>query len=727
MKKSLLIIVSIFFTVVLYAQTSTIQGTLKDKAGDPLEYIAIAIKGTKKATLTDSLGHFQFNNIAYGKYTLIVQYEAAPKEEVVTVNSATTTVAIALGEDKKELGEVVVVSSSRTNSRIEDLPTKVEVLGAEEVHEENQIKPGNIASLLGDIAGIQIQQTNAATGNADMRIQGLQGKYTQILRDGMPLFGGYSGSFGILQIPPLDLQQIELVKGSASTLYGGGAIAGMLNLVSKKPKLGKPEHSLTLNTSTLKENNLNLFFSGRNKKVGYTLFAGGTLQKQVDVNSDGFSDVPSTKNVFIHPRFFAYLNPKSTLILGYTLNYEDRNGGDMQVLNNQKDATHQFFIQNKSFRNTVDATLENKLNNNASLITKASINFFSRDISTNVFGMKANQTLWYSEIAYAQKIQQHNFVAGINFNGDDFKKHLPDSGLVPNESSNTIGFFVQDDWKLSSHFTVQGGLRVDVHNTYGSFVLPRLSMMYKANSKVTMRLGGGLGYKTPTLFTSEVDERDYRFLNGYRYNITAEKSYGANFDINYKTKTNGWDLTVNQTFFYNQIDKPISLYYQYGIVGPNPVFTQYYNEAKPLQTAGFETYVAAKHDALELYFGYVYTNAKRKYSATNENLPLIARNKMAAIVAYEFSDKFRVGLESSYTGKQYLEDGTQTQDYLFTALMMRYGFKKVSFVLNCENLFDYRQNKNNQVVFPPYTNPKFPEIWAPLDGRVINLSMMIKW
>jgi iron complex outermembrane receptor protein/outer membrane receptor for ferrienterochelin and colicins len=242
-----------------------------------------------------------------------------------------------------------------------------------------------------------------------------------------------------------------------------------------------------------------------------------------------------------------------------------------------------------------------------------------------------------------------------------------------------------------------------------------------------MRLGGGLGYKTPTLFTSEVDERDYRFLNGYRNNITAEKSYGANFDINYKTKTNGWDLTVNQTFFYNQIDQPISLYYQYGIVGPNPVFAQYYNEAKPLQTAGFETYVAAKHDALELYFGYVYTNAKRKYNATNENLPLIARNKLASIIAYEFSDKFRVGLESSYTGKQYLDNGTQTQDYLFTAIMMRYGFKKVSFVLNCENLFDYRQNKNNQVVIPPYTNPKFPEIWAPLDGRVINLSMMIKW
>ena len=724
MKLLFLICVFTFITSSLSAQFS-ITGNVKGK--EILQGVSININATKKGTTTDALGNFQLKNISSGKCSITFSYTGYENLDTTILVNSNVILNILLQQSKEDLEEVVIVASSRTNSRIEDLPTKIEVLGSEEVHEENQIKPGNIASLLGDIAGIQIQQTSAATGNADMRIQGLQGKYTQILRDGMPLFGGFSGSFGILSIPPLDLQQIELVKGAASTLYGGGAIAGMLNLVSKKPKLNSPEHSLTLNTSTLKENNLNLFFSGRNKKTGYTLFAGGTLQKQVDVNSDGFSDVPNTKNIFIHPRLFAYLNPKSILILGYTLNYEDRNGGDMQVLNNQKDATHQFFIQNKSFRNSVDATLENKLPNNATLTTKASVNFFNRDVITNVFGMKANQTLWYSEIAFAQKFNQHNYVVGINFNGDNFKKQLPDSSLLPNESNNTFGFFAQDDWKINNHFTIQGGLRVDVQNAYGTFILPRLSMMYKANHAVTMRLGGGLGYKTPTLFTNELDERDYRFVNGYRNTIEAEKSYGANFDINYKIKKNGWDLTLNQTFFYNQIDKPISLYTQYGIVGPNPVFIQYFNETKPLISGGFETYVAAKKDELELYFGYVFTNAKRKYNAINENLPLIARNKLATVIAYEFNDHFRVGIESAYTGKQFLDNGTQTQDYLFTAIMMRYGFKKVSFVANCENLFDYGQNKNNPVVFAPYTNPSFPEIWAPLDGRVINISMMLKW
>ncbi|MEI8111293.1 MAG: TonB-dependent receptor [Chitinophagia bacterium] len=707
----------------IIANAQTIKGTIKDaNTGKGIGGATVMNVGTKKGIQADSLGNFIIN--ATGNLKLSFSATGYANLDTTIVPGTNSTIQIALMAAAEELEEVVIVSSSRTNSRIEDLPTKVEVLGSEEVHEENGIKPGNIASLLGDIAGIQIQQTNAATGNADMRIQGLQGKYTQILRDGMPLFGGYSGSFSILQIPPLDLQQIELVKGAASTLYGGGAIAGMLNLISKKPKLGKPEASFTLNRSTLLENNANLFFSGRNKKTGYTFFAGGTLQDPVDVNKDGFSDVPSVKSVFIHPRFFLYGSETSTVILGYTLNYEGRNGGDMQALNKSASPANAFFIQNKSWRNTADIVWEKKLAGNAQLTTKASTSFFNRDVLTNSFGMSGKQLIWYTEIAYSNKTEHHNYVMGINFNGDEFTKKLPDSTLLQNEKNNTIGFFAQDDWKFFTKFTLQTGLRVDVHNNYGTYFLPRLSLMYKANQQVTMRIGGGLGYKTPSLFNTEVDERQYRYIVGYKTGTTAERSYGANFDINYKTAIDGWNLTFNQTFFYNRIDKPIILESLPTILF-TPVY-RYENQQEPLETAGFETYIAAHKNALELYLGYVYTNAKRKYNPAQPNLPLIARNKLATVIAYEFSNHFRAGVEASYTGKQFLDNGQSTTPYVFAALMMRYNIGKTSLVLNCENLFDYRQNKNNQVVFPPVNNPYFPEIWAPLDGRVVNLSLFFK-
>lgn len=721
-KNLLLVLITILFAQQVLAQD--LHGTVMDKAeGIPLNGVSIKIAGMNKGSISNEKGEFIFTNLAIGNIHLIVShtgYEIV--DTTIQFNGKNNgPLVINLIAAKEELEEVIIVSSSRTNSRIEDLPTKVEVLGSEEVKEENGIKPGNIASLLGDIAGIQIQQTNAATGNADMRIQGLQGKYTQILRDGMPLFGGYAGSFSILQIPPLDLQQIELVKGASSTLYGGGAIAGMLNLISKKPKLGKPEKSITLNFSSLKETNFNSFFSGRNENTGYTLYAGTTQQNEVDVDKDGFSDVPSVKSVFVHPRFFLYGKNNSTLTLGYTLNYEDRNGGDMAVVKGNSSPLHQFFIQNKTFRNTVDGVWEKKYSDGGMLTAKANYSLMNRDINTNVFGMKGKQGSWYSEWAYTKKYSVHNIVMGINFNGENFTKQLPDSSLLPNDAFTTVGGFMQDDWKLNDVFTLQSGWRLD-NNKYGNFLLPRMSFMYKLNNKVTMRLGGGAGYKTPSLFNAEMDERDYHYLQGFLPGIQSEKSIGYNYDINYKTRVNEWELTLNQTIFYNEINHPIV----YSSI-KNGNLIQYTNQNNSISSKGAESYVQAMKAPYEIYLGYVYTDARRNYNTYNPYLPLIAKHKFASVFAYEWSNDFKMGIESSYTGTQYLENGTKTEPYLFMAVMLRYTVGKAIFVLNCENLLDKRQNKNGSLVIPPLTNPSFPEIWAPIDGRVINLSMHLKW
>lgn len=728
--------IGIFIGVVFLntASSQSISGTIADKEnGKALQGVSINIANTNKGVVSSDAGKYNLLNLNIGGTHLIISYTGYQTIDTTIniIGKSSVIFNFSMEAEKGELEEVIIISSSRTNSRIEDLPTKVEVLGSEEVREENGIKPGNIASLLGDIAGIQIQQTSASTGNADMRIQGLQGKYTQILRDGMPLFGGYAGSFSILQIPPLDLQQIELVKGASSTLYGGGAIAGMLNLISKKPKLGKPEKSVTLNYSTLNEANVNTFFSGRNKELGYTLYAGTTQQKEMDVDKDGFSDVPTVKNIFIHPRFFIYGKNNSTLTLGYTFNYEDRNGGDMTVLNGTTNPSHQYFDRNKSVRNTGDAVWEKKYEDGGMLTTKANYSIMDRDIITNKFGMGGKQSSWYSELAYSKKIEAHNIVMGINFNGEAFTKKTPDSSFLPNTAFNTMGAFVQDDWKMGTAITLQSGLRIDQNNDYGTFVLPRLSLMYKLNNKVTMRFGGGAGYKTPSLFSAEVDDRDIPNILGYSPNIKSEKSLGANYDINYKTRLNGWELTLNQTFFYNNIDNPITyqtanIAYTTMVQKARPLYV-FANESNSLSSKGMESYVQAMKAPFELYAGYVYTDAKRNYNSSNPNLPLIAKHKFATVFAYEIDKDFKIGVEASYTGKQYLENGTSTNPYTLAAIMLRYNVGKVIFVLNCENLFDERQNKNGSLVSAPYTNPSFPEIWAPLDGRVINLSMHLKW
>lgn len=131
----------------------------------------------------------------------------------------------------------MIVTTTRTSRTITNEPTRTEIISGEELAEKANMKPGDIRMMLTESTGIQTQQTSATSFNAGIRIQGLDGRYTQLLRDGYPLYAGFSGGLSILQIAPLDLRQVEVIKGSASTLYGGGAIAGLVNLVSKTPGL----------------------------------------------------------------------------------------------------------------------------------------------------------------------------------------------------------------------------------------------------------------------------------------------------------------------------------------------------------------------------------------------------------------------------------------------------------------------------------------------------------
>jgi len=687
--------------------------------GEALPNVSILVSGGEPGAVTDTTGKasllikpgkyiFRFSSAGYEPQSLTLDVPSISKDSVVT---------ILMIKAEKEMDEVII-SSTRTDSRIENTPTRVEVLGAEEVEEESGVKPSHIASLLGDVAGIQSQQTSAVTGNTDLRIQGLPGDYTQILRDGMPIFGGYGGSFSILQIPPLDLKQIEIIKGASSTLYGGGAIAGMINIISKKPKKGVKERSLMLNQSTLQETNLNIYLSELSGKMGYTFFSGANYQKQKDINNDGFSDLGRLEGAFMHTTLFYYPNEKNTISLGINSNYEDRKGGDMEILAGYYSNLHQFFIQNQSYRNTVDLVWDNKISLTEKFTLKATTSNFNRNITTSTFGMRAKQRSYFSEASYVKKTSKHDVVAGINLNGENLKKRLPDSTFINNYNYFTVGLFIQDDWRIHPKLTIESGLRSDFHNIYKAFVLPRISLLYKITPVITMRMGGGLGYKIPTVFESEVDERDYAKLQPIT-NAKAERSTGLNWDINFKKEIGDVELSINQSFFITQINHPL-------VMQKTATTISYFNATKPVTTKGIETWMQVSFAGLEAYLGYTLTDARKKYDPLHPYLDLSARNKFASVISYEFSKNFRACVEASSTGVQYLEDGSQTPSYPLMAGMMRFDVGRFSFVLNCENIFDYRQTKKEAIVIPPYTNPSFKQLWAPIDGRVANLSMRIK-
>lgn len=625
---------------------------------------------------------------------------------------------------EKNIDEVVIVSSSRTEQKIENSPQKVEILGKEEMAEESAIKPAGIASILGDISGVQIQQASAVSGNSNVRIQGLDGRYTQILKDGMPLYDGFSGGLGVLNVPPLDLQQVELIKGSASTLYGGGAIGGLVNIISRKP-VNKQELTALVNYSTLDEKNLNLFASKKYKNFGYTFFAGGTSQSAQDVNKDGFSDVPELNSVVLHPKIFLYPSANSTISLGWTGTFDKNFGGDMNVIKGNADQLHQFFEKNKTQRNTYELIFDQKFGDNSKLAFKNSLSNFNRDFNSSENFLKAKQQNYFSELSFVKPMGIDILVLGADFQGNKFTPENFGSFQIPKFDNSSAGLFVQNTLKLNKT-TLETGIRNDFTKNYGSFFLPQVAVIHRFNENWAARGGIGLGYKIPNALATSV--YDYPLVNLLPINIQttkAEKSVGYNLEFNYKKIFAGDaegeknSIFINQAFFLTRIDSPVTG----NLDGNGNIYFK--NEEKPIVSKGFDTYVKANIDEWELYLGYTFTIAENKFLKDNQFIPLTPKNRFAMTALKEF-DSWKAGVEASYTGTQHRLDYSQTPGFLFLAAMVSKDFgQHFTAVLNCENLLDYRQSRKEPLYFGSISNPTFYPLWSPIDGRVVNLSL--KW
>ena len=685
----------------------------------PVPFVSISSNNLLLGS-SDSAGKAAIS-LSQGRHTLAFFVTGYKKLDTTITISTGQTFVITLMPQTEDLAEVTIVSSTRSNQNIENSPLKVEVLGKEDVSEEASIKPGNIASILGDVSGVQIQQSSATSGNSNVRIQGLDGRYTQILQDGMPLYDGFSGGFGILTIPPLDLKQIELIKGSASTLYGGGAIGGLINLISKRPGY-KQEADALVNYTTLKEANVNAYVAKRYNKLGYNLFAGYTNQQATDVNKDGLSDVPNTSSFFIHPRLFYYPTTKTTIYIGYSGAFDDRKGGDMLVLQNKADNSHQYYESNVTQRHTGEYLFEHYYIGNAKVTLKGNVSNFDRTTNNNVYSIQGNQTSYYDEVSAYVPVGKSELVAGINAVGDNYKTINPDTTLLKSFANNTLGVFAQYSLHIKERTTIEAGIRLDYHDKYGLFALPRIAAFHRFNEHWAARAGFGMGYKIPNPLVQQNIEYSVLDMLPLNTAVRPEISYGYNAEVNYKKEWgHGNSLFINQAFFLTQVNKPIlfqpDVNNKLGLV----------NAPSPIVSKGFDTYVKVGLHSWELYLGYTFTDARLTYLPTNTFVPLTPKNKWAFVVVKEIENKWRFGLEGSYTGTQYRYDGSSTPAYfMLAAMVQRQVGKHVFIVLNGENLLDYRMSKVESIYTGSILNPTFKPLWAPIDGRVINLSLRWK-
>lgn len=354
------------------------------------------------------------NRIILVPALLLLAACASAQTQIPALGADTTSHQDAAGIDDQELDEVVIISTTRTTRSIANLPTRVEVIGGEEVDEKNNMRPANVSMLLHESTGMQVQQTSATSGNASIRIQGLDGRYTQLLKDGYPSFGNFSGGLSILEIPPLDLKQVEIIKGPASTLYGAGAIAGVVNFIGRTPA-NLPYYSAIINQSHVGQTNIGGFAAQRWKKLGFTLLALGNNQLAYDVDKDGFTELPKSSDFTVHPKLFFYPDGNTTISIGNSFTRGRRKGGDLDVIERGSSSDHTYFEQNSTLRDVATMDITRRLKNADRLALKSSYSYFNRRIEVPGYLFEGTSSNVFAELSYLRERGRHTIIAGGNF------------------------------------------------------------------------------------------------------------------------------------------------------------------------------------------------------------------------------------------------------------------------------------------------------------------------
>jgi iron complex outermembrane receptor protein len=708
------------FSFHLNAQNS-FKALLKDDATEePIIGAAVTIDSLKIGAVTDTTGlvtlthipngNFQikFKSMGYSTKTKILHFPLASRNKVFDIDLESST---------NEMNEVVV-SITRSSRSIEDIPIKVDVVADDDLGEKGMMQPSNIALLFNETTGVLSQQTSAVSGATTLRMQGLDGRYTTMLNDGMPLYQGFSGGLSIVQIAPMNLQQVEFIKGSASTLYGGCAIGGVINLVTKEPQV-KRKLSFLLNGTSAKGWDGSEFYAQRWGKVGVTLFSTYDHSTAYDPAHIGFSAIPQIGRFTINPKLFLYFDKNTTAWFGINSSFENRLGGDMNVIAGNADSTHQYFQRNNSTRLSTQLSFNHHFNKKSQLNVKNSVSFFGNDLQQPGININGQQVSSFSEVNYQYTTPKSEWIAGANVWTDHYQTIHP---LQLQYQLATVGAFVQNTFTPVNWFSLETGLRLDHSNVMTNsrknefFLLTQVNALAKINGHWNSRLGGGLGYKMPSPFGFDsYQATSYEVLPPLNVAQTlAERSYGGNWDMIYQTGSDQMSFSVDEMLFATRLNHPL-------IVQNNALM----NANGYILTQGSETNVKFTLNDLNLFAGYTYTMTQQHFDGQNLWQPLTPKHLLYLDFAYEAEGNFRTGIEADYTSNQQLMDGSIGRGNLIVSLLAEKMWKKFNVFFNVENIANVRQSNWGPIYSGTITHPVFQDVYAPLEGRMFNLGIQI--
>jgi outer membrane receptor for ferrienterochelin and colicins len=562
MKFIVFILISIFgcFSITGYTQTGSVSGRVIAE-GNPTELATVKLSSSLGA-VTDSAGSFSITNVPKGKHTINISrvgYQSQARQVVVNENQ-TTVLQIELATLSDNLGEVVVTGTLKEVKRIES-PVPVEVY-TPAFFKKNPTP--NIFEALQNINGIRPQLNCNVCNTGDIHINGLEGPYTMVLIDGMPIVSSLSTVYGLSGIPNSLVERIEIVKGPASSLYGSEAVGGLINIITKKP-VNAPLLSADVYATSWQEYNADLGVKMRAGKkatslTGINYYKYGNIK---DNNNDNFTDVTLQDRISVFQKWNFDRKDNRLLSLAARYFYEDRWGGETnwtkQFRGSDSIYGENIYTKRWEFIGNYQLPVKEKF------LLSFSYNDHDQDSRYGNTSYIAQQKIAFSQLTWDKKVKSHDLLIGAALRYTFYDDNTPGTAAAdptkpPNRPQKTWlpGIFLQDEIPLGLSHKLLFGFRYDYNSVHGSIYTPRMAYKWSINERNVVRLNAGTGYRVVNLFTE-----DHAALTGSRQvevpeALNPERTYNVNLNFLKKVYTGGGnfigiDFTGWYTYFNNRI------------------------------------------------------------------------------------------------------------------------------------------------------------------------------
>lgn len=618
-----------------------------------------------------------------------------------------------IAEDASE-GDGIVVEASRSGRRVGDEPLKIEVIDREEIEEKILMRPGNVAMILSETGGLRVQVTAPAIGGANVRVQGLDGRFTQLLADGLPLYGGQASSLGLLQVPPTDLGRVEVIKGSVSALYGASALGGVINLIARRPGDAAEAEMLVNATSRDGQDATAWLATPLANGLSGSLTLGAHRQSVQDLDDDGWIDIPGYHRWTVRPRLFWDDGDSSLFVTGGAMR-ETRRGGTLPG-RTVPDGTP-FVQRQRSERFDVGLVARTRLGDGMTLSARAAGTAQNHRHRFGDVIEDDRHDSQFGELSLAGGGGGTNWVGGVAYQRDHYHNR---SFPAFDYAFAVPGVFGQVEQDVGA-VTLAGSARLDAHNAYGTRLSPRVSALWKPGGW-TVRGSVGRGFYAPTPFVEEIEAAGVSRLEPLG-DLKAETATTAALDVGYRAGR--WEAAL--TGFASDLKDATEL------VAVAADRVRLVNVPGTTRLRGVEALLRYRLGEIGVTGSYVFVDSREPDPVTGarREKALTPRHSAGLVAVWEREGSHRIGAEAYYTGRQRLDDNPYravSRPYFELGLLAEKTLGPVKLFINAENILGVRQTRYDPIL----RRVRAPDgrwtvdAWAPTEGFVLNGGVRLK-